>query len=169
MPRLGILLALGAALLGGCSTTYQQARPATVEQLRTLIDEDSAPREARRTARDHVTLLEQPGGEQPSITVVPPAASEAGDLSRVDLSRLRGIEVKRRARGAFDGLVWGFVTGAVAGAITGAAQGDDPPGQFIRFTAAEKTVGGGLLFGAAGALVGAVVGAVIGHTDRYLF
>ena len=103
------------------------------------------------TDRDPVTLLHQPGGGQPSITLVPPAAtgarSEDGDLSLVDLSELRGIEVKRRARGAFDGLVWGFLAGAAAGAIAGARQGDDPPGQLIRFTAGQKAVGGGLLFG----------------------
>ena len=173
MGRPGILFALAVALLGGCSTTYRQARPATVEQLRTLIDEDAAPREARRTARDQVTLLHQPGREPPSIPVVPPAPtgarSEDGDLSLVDLSELRGIEVKRRVRGAFDGLVWGFLAGAVAGSIAGATQGDDPPGQLIRFTGPEKAVGGGLLLGGAGAVVGAVVGALVGHTDRYLF
>jgi hypothetical protein len=173
MPRIGTVIALGLALLGGCSTTYQQARPVTVEQLRTLIERDAVPLESRRTDREPVTLLHQSGGEQPSITVVPPAAtgarSEDGDLSLVDLSELRGIEVKRRARGAFDGLVWGFLAGAAAGAIAGAIQGDDPPEQFIRFTAPQKAVAGGLLLGGAGGLVGALVGALIGHSDRYLF
>jgi hypothetical protein len=173
MRRLGPLLALGAALLGGCSTTHQQARPATVEELQSLMARDAVPREPRRADRDPVTLLHQHGGERPSVTLPPPAMAGARpgreDVPLVDLSELRGYEVKRRLPGALEGLMWGFVAGAAAGAIAGAAQGDDPPGQFIQFTAGEKAAVGGVILGATGGALGALIGGLLGHTDRYLF
>ena len=167
------MFALGAVLVGGCSTTYRQARPATVDQLRTLIDGDAIPREPGHFDRGRVTLLNQNGGEARSIALAPAAATGAHtageDFSPVDVSDLRGVEVKRPHRGAFDGLMWGIAAGAAAGAIAGATQGDDPPGELIGFTTREKVVGGALLFGGAGGLVGALIGRLLGHTDRYLF
>jgi hypothetical protein len=59
------------------------------------------------------------------------------------------------------GLGQGFLIGAVPGALIGLLSGDDSGG-FIRFTAGQKALIGGLFLGLAGATVGGLVGALAG-------
>ena len=164
MRSLGSLLALTAALLGGCTTTHQRTRPATIEALQVQLGEDATSRDTRRTDRDAVRLLYQ-------SDVPPPAA--AGEVAPlVDPSSLRGYEVKRRLPGALEGLYLGLLTGAVAGAVIGYSKGDDPAcgdACFLHFSAGDKAFVGGLLLGIGGGLLGAATGGLIGHTDRYVF
>jgi hypothetical protein len=73
-----------------------------------------------------------------------------------DLRDVR-VSVGEQSRWA-QGFFWGFGVGAVGGAAAGLVSGDDQSG-FIRFTADEKALIGGVFFGMAGSLVGTVIGA----------
>jgi len=74
-------------------------------------------------------------------------------VTRVEISRgSRGPSILKAA-----GV--GLLAGATFGAIIGYTDGDDEPG-FLALTAAEKALGGAIVFGAIGLVVGLVVGLV---------
>ncbi len=170
MKRRASTLALAACLLAGCTVTHQIQRPQTLEQF--------APTVSRNRAA--ITLLhERPAG---ATSAVPPALLAPADGPRdggdgappLDLSNLRGYEVKRRGLGALEGLGLGILVGALAGAMIGLAAGDDavcngtdncPDG----LPATTKAIGLGLFGALGGLLVGPPIGLLVGHTDRYVF
>src|SRR5262245_22559308 len=99
MTRLLSAFALGACLVAGCTTTRTIRRPETVEELQALVWKK----------REHITLLHgaPAGATSPvsaSLALAPPPAEGDAGVSPVDLSNLRGYEVKRRGLGALEGL-----------------------------------------------------------------
>jgi len=73
-------------------------------------------------------------------------------------TRLQTVDIKRK-NGGTRGLLIGLASGFIIGAVIGLASGDDTEG-FIRFSAGEKALAGGVLLGAVSGLAGVVVGAV---------
>ena len=173
MRRLGLVLAIGAALLGGCgTTTHQRSRPASFDQLETQIGRDIGTEDAHPSENPAVTLLYPPASERPRAAPAlalpgPPLAGRSA-APLVDVSQIRGYQVRRRLPGAIEGLIIGFAGGAALGAIlSGSAQPDAPVGTAP--PSAGETVAGAVLFGTLGGLTGALIGALVGRTDLYLF
>ncbi len=77
----------------------------------------------------------------------------------IDAFQINTIALKEK-RAGLKGALIGLGAGAVVGAIIGFASGDDPPEQFLAFTAGEKAFGLGLLGGSTGALIGGIAGAL---------
>jgi hypothetical protein len=65
------------------------------------------------------------------------------------------------------GILMGALSGIVIGAGIGLVDGDDTKG-WIRFTAGQKAIWGGLSFGLIGVLVGLVAGAASSSSDEYI-
>jgi hypothetical protein len=163
-------LALAAVLVVGCTFTHQVQRPRTVEQLDPIVSKN----------RGAITLLYQRSeGATSAVPPAPPAQVDrvpAGgpEVSLLDLSTLRGYEVKRRWPGALEGLGLGIVAGALAGAAIGSSMGSDPPcngmdGCVEGFAASDWALFFGSVGAFAGSVVGPLIGLLVGHTDRYLF
>ena len=168
---------IAGVLLGGCTTTFQRARPATPEALFGQIAEDAASGDTRWVDTHRVTLLYPSPGIEPeqvdpsrAPSSGPPAVTvdAAGIPSLLDPTQLQGYEVKRRSRGALEGLLIGMLGCAATGAVVGYAQGDDQPG-FVSLSAGTKATMLGVIGAVAGGAIGALVGASVGHKDRYLF
>ena len=89
------------------------------------------------------------------------------DLSTVDFQNIYQIETREDnivSKELWKGALAGFVTGAIAGIITGFASGDDvQEGYFdiFNFTAGEKALMAGFVFGVIGLPVGTGVQAII--------
>lgn len=64
-------------------------------------------------------------------------------------------------------VAWGFLIGPAGGVAAGFISGDDPREYLIAFTAAEKAVGFGTIFGTLGAITGLIIG-VAGHHTFYI-
>jgi hypothetical protein len=163
------ILAVGACLFSACTTTRTIRRPETLEELESMVWKKRA----------HITLLQRvpegatmPVPEPLAALVVP--ADDDGAVPLVDLSNLRGYEVKRRGVGALEGLGIGTLIGFLGGALIGLAQGDSPPCVNVDypcfgFTAWDKAIFFGGMGGIGGHALGPIIGALIGHTDRYVF
>jgi hypothetical protein len=170
MKRRASGLALAATLLAGCTITHHVQRPQTVEQLDPIVWKK----------RDAITLLyERPAG---ATSAVPPALPAAADRVRgggdeaplLEVSNLRGYDVKRRWPGALEGLGLGILGGALAGAAIGSSIGSDPPcngmdGCVDGFSGSDWALAFGLVGAFAGSVVGPLIGLLVGHTDRYVF
>jgi len=63
------------------------------------------------------------------------------------------------------GLGYGVLGGAALGAILGFASGDDPPNQFLSFSASDKAVILGVLFAGVGLVIGGIIGAATPESD----
>jgi hypothetical protein len=89
--------------------------------------------------------------------------ARVADTLEVPLSTVTRLAVHRGLRspgeGAMRGAGYGFLVGAGTGVAAGVLQGDDPPENFISFSAADKA----LILGAVMGGVGAAVGAIAGH------
>ena len=89
------------------------------------------------------------------------------DLSTVDFKNIYLIETREDnvvSKELWKGALAGFLTGAIAGIISGFVSGDDVcEGTFciFRFSAEQKALMGGLVFGIIGLPVGAGVKAII--------
>jgi hypothetical protein len=170
MKRRASALALAATLLGGCTITRHVQRPQTLEELNPIVWKKPGA----------ITLLyNRPAG---ATSAVPPALPATADAARaggeevplLEVSNLRGYEVKRRGRGALEGFGLGFLVGALAGAAIGSAMGSDEAcngrdGCNLSFTASDKALAIGFVGAVAGAIVGPLIGLLRGHTDRYVF
>ena len=62
---------------------------------------------------------------------------------------------------------YGFLAGAAFGVLTGLASGDDKPG-FMSMTAEGKAMLGGLVFGAAGAVLGLIISPLSSTDDKII-
>jgi hypothetical protein len=169
MKKLAVTTALAVFLTSACTTTRQVRRPANLADF-----EARMPRQ-----RDRVTLL---SARPPEATSALPPLPVAGDVAPaagagvplVDISNLRGYEVKNRAFGSLEGLGIGILVGGLVGFAIGSAFGSDGPctnddGGCVMFSAADK----GFVFGALGAWLGSMAGSLIGfgvgHTNRTIF
>jgi hypothetical protein len=99
-----------------------------------------------------------------SITTESLVVTGPDGLVDIPRSTIRSVQVRqRRGRGAQvgrDALTLGLI-GAAGGAVAGYLDGDDPPCNWcLGWTASDKAMIGGLVFGVGGAAVGGVVGAV---------
>ena len=163
------ILAVGACLFAACTTTRTVRRPETAAELESMVWKK----------RTHITLLY--GVPEGATSAVPESLAtlrgapdaDAG-VPLVDLSNLRGYEVKRRGVGALEGLGLGTLIGFVGGALIGLAMGSDPPCvnvdyPCIGFTASDKALFIGGMGAIGGHAIGPLIGAVVGHTDRYVF
>jgi hypothetical protein len=173
MLRRGLVLASMFLLASACTRTYNVHRPATVAQLQHwMMGHDSGV----------VTPLLQALPAAPPPASPPPAArvpwgtelTPGGQIPLVDLSAIRGYEVKRRFMGGVQGLLWGAGIGAFTGAALAASQVEDSScmGQdhcVDLFSGSDIIAFGAILAGLTGGAVGALIGAYRGHTDRYLF
>ena len=169
MTRFISTLAVGACLFAGCTTTRTIRRPATAEELQSLVWKK----------RDHITLLNgDPGGSTspvpPSLAPAAPPPEGDADVPMVDPSNLRGYEVKRRGVGALEGLALGTALGFLAGAVVGSAMGTDRSCQnvdegCVELSSSNMALIVGLLGAVVGHAIGPLIGAAVGHTDRYIF
>jgi hypothetical protein len=171
MKRLATTMALASCLAGACTTTHQMRRPASGAELESMMP----------SQRGRVTLLGEPSAAAPapSFQQTVPAVVErplppAGAAPLIDVSKLRGYDVKNRGRGALEGLGLGIVFGALVGAAIGSAAGSDAPcngrdGCYDGFSASDKALAVGLIGALAGSVIGPLVGFATGHTNRYVF
>jgi hypothetical protein len=167
-----VALALGATLTVGCTRTYTVRRPASVGELQssmmghgggvvTPLLQETAPSEHPPAA---------PGPLVPWGTSLTPV----GQVPLVQLSAIRGYEVKRRFAGGVEGLLLGAGVGVLTGAAIGSALGSDRACMGdgcigFELSATDKAAIGAVFAGITGAVFGAFIGAYRGHTDRYLF
>jgi hypothetical protein len=87
----------------------------------------------------------------------------------VATSEIGTVVIKKRGRGALEGLGIGILAGAVTGALIGFASGDDDPQTvFLPLTAEEKALEGGIVLGGAGGLLGLPIGAAVGSKDKFV-
>jgi hypothetical protein len=85
------------------------------------------------------------------------AATQIAGIVRVSRNAVQKVRVKGESfKGK--GRLYGTLVGAGLGVVIGFADGNDPPGSFMRLTAGEKA----LTFGAFGGLLGGFVGAIYG-------
>ena len=170
MRRFISILAVGACVFAGCTTTRTIRRPETADQLEAMVWKK----------RDHITLLygvpEGATSAVPrSLAVLRGAPDADSGVRLVELSNVRGYEVKRRGLGALEGLGIGTILGFVGGALIGLAMGSDPSCNnsdhhgCIDFTSSDKALFIGLAGAVAGHAIGPLIGAAVGHTDRYVF
>ena len=85
----------------------------------------------------------------------------------VPTSQVFEIVIVNRRRGAWEGFRAFLVAGAVLGGIL-FLDGDDPPSNFISFSAEAKFVLGNIAGIAYGVVFGLPIGAVIGSSDVYV-
>lgn len=99
----------------------------------------------------------------------PPAATDSPTAAHIKSYGYRDMNnVVVYYRGSFWRMpLKGLLVGAVIGAVAGFASGDDPQEYWIRFSATDKAIGGGLLGGATGLLVGFCIGA-LSHKTFYI-
>lgn len=92
----------------------------------------------------------------------------SGDVSLWQTYKVTAV---KRGRGALEGLGLGIVIAGGTGALIGLASGDDecdPDREcFLAFTAGEKAVITGVVFGSLGGLLGLLVGVAFGSRDVY--
>ena len=150
-----IALTLAAALLTPCATLGAQAVPLSPG------------------ARVRVTTPSEPHARQVGTLIAVGADSihlrrdgRADSLS-IPLAQVTAIELSQgqRTQGR-RGMGIGFLAGAGFGVLIGLADGDDPPENFIQFSAAEKAMLGGAVLGAVGGVVGGVAG-LASRTERW--
>jgi hypothetical protein len=172
MRRPNLLIATAmAAVLAACTRTYTVKRPTTVGELQmSMMRHDSGV----VTPLLHVSAA-------PNVSPLPSAPvpwgtslTASGQIPLVELSAIRGYEVKRRFMGGIEGLLLGAGIGAFAGAALAASQVDDSSceGQdhcVDLFSGSDVIAIGAVMAGLTGAAIGALIGAARGHTDRYLF
>lgn len=79
-------------------------------------------------------------------------------LYSIPTTSIAFVHFRDGKRGTLRGLAGGVAAGALGGFVIGFASGNDPDDQFFAFSAAEKAVALGVVFGVLGAPVGAVVG-----------
>lgn len=79
---------------------------------------------------------------------------------RIDVLQINAIAFGKK-NGGLRGALIGLGIGALTGAIIGYASGEDPAGNFIRFTAWENAALGASLAGVTGALTGAIIGGLL--------
>jgi hypothetical protein len=77
------------------------------------------------------------------------------------------------AVGFIQGLGLGILTGAATGIVMGLASGDDPPCDddfcIFEFTAGDKALLLGMIFGTGGGILGPIIGGIRGSRDHYDF
>lgn len=162
------------ALVGqACTTTHVIGRfeaPETQAQLGTLMAESTVTAHVGEPPPSNLEW-----GYFPVVERAPAGLKiefTQGEPRLVASSYVRSFAVRRRGRGALDGMAMGSAGGAALGFLIGIAvhnEGDcvstgpcgtryNPP--FIIFST--------VLLGLVGALIGAGPGALVGHTDAYV-
>jgi hypothetical protein len=172
MRAVSLSLIVTALFAASCTRTHNVKRPATVAELQlSMMRRDSGV----------VTPIVQAPATPPAASPLPPAPvawgtelTADGQIPLVDLSAIRGYEVKRRFVGGVEGLLIGAGIGAFTGAALAASQVEDSScdGQdhcVDLFSEADIIAFSAILAGLTGAAVGALVGAFRGHTDRYVW
>jgi hypothetical protein len=163
-----VLAAIAATASGGCTRTYNVARPKSAAELQlTLMANDAGV----------VTPIVAPQPSAPSAASSPvpwgTSLTPSGEVPTIDMSQVGGYEVRRRGAGALEGLLIGTLGGAFVGFAIGASLGSDSCANmdhcYVAFSSTEKGAIGAVLAGATGLVLDTLIGAVRGHKDRYLF
>lgn len=154
-----ILITLAALNLGGCATTIE-------------VPTTHSPDDFLSEIRESPSLVHRWGRETLEADSVVTAGDSItvwldGNASQVPLSSVAGFSTRSTGAGIVQGLGIGILAGAAFGALVGFADGDDPSGQFLSFTAGEKALLLGTGFGIMGAVTGAIVGGIIGQRTDY--
>lgn len=91
--------------------------------------------------------------------------------SRLALSDLDSLHVSTGGRSAFERFFRGAGTGGLlfgaVGILAGLIDGDDPPSEFLSFSAEEKAVAGFVFLGGLGAVIGGLIG-LGGDSQRWV-
>ena len=89
----------------------------------------------------------------------------------ISTSQIREISVKNKGRGAWEGFGLGLASGAALGAVIGLGSGSDPEsGGFgpPSFSAGDKALGYGIVFGGGAGLLGIPIGSSTGSKDKFV-
>jgi len=84
----------------------------------------------------------------------------------VALNEIKEIKIVKKSR-LWNGLGYGLLIGGGGGALVGFASGDDPPG-WVSFTAPQKAMLCGVVFGGLGMILGAIGGGLSGIDESIL-
>jgi len=104
-------------------------------------------------------------GNQKSRDHLVEQSSKISQIQRIPINDIQSItEIKRSKFGKF--LVRGLLFGVATGVITGLLSGDDKSG-FIRYSAEDKAVLGGILLGPVGGVIGGLTGIGAGKDIAY--
>ncbi|MEJ7813164.1 MAG: hypothetical protein WKG32_22330 [Gemmatimonadaceae bacterium] len=149
---------LAALLLAGATGLAAQARtlPSLEPGARVRVTAPSLSRGLRVGTVAGVrgdSLDLKVAGRDTTVTV------SASELTRLEVSRGQ----RRQGR---KGMGMGLLIGAAGGAVLGYASGDDESG-FIAFSAGEKAVLSGVVFGVLGTVIGGLAG-LSSQTDRWV-
>ena len=154
LTRSALLVVAAGTLAGAC--THHHARMATAIELaeadKVTLEDGTERHPTSQQYADGAMLLVTDGQEE----VLYPG-------------QVYQVESVDRARGFFEGAGIGVLSGAGAGIMLGLLDGDDDPDQLFAFSATDKAMLYGTLFGILGAGAGCVIGALVGSTDVYTY
>jgi len=86
----------------------------------------------------------------------------------IPTSQIREISIKKGGRGALEGFALGLLIGFGSGAIVGLVSGSDPENSWFAYSAGEKALGYGIVFGGGAGLLGLPIGAATGSKDKFV-
>jgi hypothetical protein len=142
------LLLLCAGMLHALPLLAQTTPPLHAgDQLRVRSGGGSARYAVVEAGRDTLLLERHAGGPRISL-----ALADIRSLERSTGPRSRGQGMARH--GAI-----GWLLGTGVGVGLGLVAGDDPPNRIVSFSAGDKALAAGLIFGTLGGIIGAVAGA----------
>jgi hypothetical protein len=110
--------------------------------------------------RDTALLIDTLVGKAKDSTATQIAGIVGVSRDAVQKVRVKGESFKGKGR------LYGTLVGAGLGVAIGFADGNDPPGSFMRLTAGEKALTAGAFGGLLGGFVGAIYGAAWSTEDK---
>ncbi len=90
------------------------------------------------------------------------------ETASVNLNEVSTITLIKKGRGGGEGFLLGLAGGVLGGVLIGLISGDDPPRNFLGFSAEQKAKMFGASLGVLGGLTGWIIGKNFGSKDKYI-